>query len=147
MVIRQTPLAADNDGLRGSRRLFVEDIENHDRVSRDVVHNPPVQLRVDDAQFVATRADARHRPRVREAERFTALESAQQETGFDPGVGAEGRRFDFSAAARPAACRAGSSTNSLCQIGHTCKRSLTATGADGDDTDRALVTLVRRLGR
>ena len=53
--------------------------------------------RIVDAQLMAAGPDGRHRPGVRQAQRFAALQQPEQVAGLDPGFFGKRRRLHFAA--------------------------------------------------
>jgi hypothetical protein len=93
----QAPLTSRQHGFRRRLCLLLEHIENHYRVGRNVLHDPPAHLGIDDPQLVTTGAKAWHRPRVWEAQELAPLQAAQQESRLDSGVRTKGWCLDFAA--------------------------------------------------
>ena len=91
----QALLALCDHALRRGGRVLPEDVKNYDRVRGNVVHDAPIRMAVDDAQFVTSGADGRHRPRLGQFQQLAALQSAQQEAGLDSGVWPKWRRLDL----------------------------------------------------
>jgi hypothetical protein len=60
-----------------------------------VIHNSPRAAWVSDAQLVTLRPDARHGPRLGQAEALTPLQPAQEEPGLKTTRLTEGRRPDL----------------------------------------------------
>ena len=79
----------------GLSRLLAEDLQQHDGIRIDAVHNPPYLVAIHDTQFVASTRDIWHRTRVWHAQALSSLESAWQEAGLKPGLRRPRRRLDL----------------------------------------------------
>jgi len=76
-------------------RLLAEDLQDNNRVGRNVVDDAPRRLAILNSEFVAIRADGRQWPGVRQAEYLALLNAAKQPRFQARGL-TEGRRFHLS---------------------------------------------------
>jgi hypothetical protein len=86
-----------NHSRWGLRRRLLKDVDNHDRIGIQTIDQPPRLARIDDAQFMATRPDGRHRAGVGHPQLHAPLQAAQQQSSFDAGGRGERWRLDFTA--------------------------------------------------
>ena len=80
------------------RRLgggFLEDFQDHDRITIDSVHDSSCSIFVIDPKFMASRAYRWHGPGMRQPEILSSLEPSQQESCLNPRSLRERWRLDF----------------------------------------------------
>jgi hypothetical protein len=88
-------LADYYDLTRRSRGLLAEDIENHDRIRRDVVNDSPGLAMIADSQLVALATDCGHWSRMGQTQSLPLLEPPEEQASFQAGAIAERRGFYF----------------------------------------------------
>jgi hypothetical protein len=80
---------------RRSLGLLAEDVENNDRIRRDVIDDSPRLVTIADSQFVALSTDCGHWSRMGQTQSLPLLEPPEEQASFQAGAIAERRGFYF----------------------------------------------------
>ena len=80
---------------RCSRGLLAEDVENNDRIRRDVVNDSPRLVTIADSQLVTMVTDYGHWSRMGQTQTLSLLEPPEKQPSLQAGLIAERRGFHF----------------------------------------------------
>jgi len=80
---------------RRSLGLLAEDIENNDRIRRNVVNDSPRLATIADSQLMAAVTDWGHWPRMGQTQTLSLLEPPEKQPGLQASLITERRGFHF----------------------------------------------------